>query len=414
MEEHAVVTCFLRHGTEVLVIRRGESVGSYPGKWGGVSGFTEGTPHEAARWEIAEEVDLLTAATQVRTADPIPVEDDERGTRWLVHPYLFDCRSTDVTLNEELTDYEWVQPPEILRRETVPNLWEAYAAVAPSVESVRADADHGSAYISLRTLEVLRDRAAVAAERGEGGYDSLANLARDLRKVRPSMGAVANRVNRVMATAERTPESVLETAMAACQRAVDADEEAAAAAVPVLGEYVLTLSRSGTVLDALHEATPEGVYVAESRPEREGVTVAEDLANSGIDATLFVDAAIADVIQREPVETVLFGADAVLADGSVVNKVGSHPAALAAKAAGVDCYTVCSRDKIVPETEHDPESGPPKAVYDGSADVAALNPTFETVPAERLDGVVTEDGVLSASDVAAIADEHASLAEWSD
>jgi ribose 1,5-bisphosphate isomerase len=412
MDERDVVTCFLRHGAEILLVRRGESVGSYPGRWGGVSGFAEGTPHEAARWEIAEEVDLLTAVSQVRSADPIPVEDADRGTRWLVHPYLFDCESTDVTLNEELVDHEWVHPPEILRRETVPKLWEAYDAVSPSVESVRADTDHGSAYISLRALEVLRDRAAAAAERGDGNYSTLTSLARKLRDAQPSMGAVANRVNRVMSSAEATPESVLDAATTACERAVDSDAEAAEAAGTVLGERVLTLSRSGTVLDALREAAPEAVYVAESRPACEGVDGAEELADAGLDVSVFVDAAVAEVIRSEEVDTVLFGADTVLSDGTVVNKVGSHPAALVAESAGVDCYAVCSRDKIVPGTEADREAGPPNAVYDGDADVGVLNPTFEAVPADYLDGVITEDGPLSASDVAAVADEHAELADW--
>ncbi|MEF8807196.1 NUDIX domain-containing protein [Natronomonas sp.] len=414
MEEHAVVTCFLRHGTEVLLVRRSEAVGSYRGKWGGISGYAEGTPDEAARWEIDEEVGLLEAVEEVRSADPIPVADDERGTRWLVHPYLFDCKSADVTPNEELADYEWVQPPEILRRETVPKLWEAYAAVAPTVESVRSDTEHGSAYISLRALEVLRDGAAVAAERGQGDYGTLAALARNLREARPSMGAVANRINRVMATGGATPDSVLQSATEACERAVDADAEAAEMAGNVLGERVLTLSRSGTVLDALREAAPQAVYVAESRPAREGVGVAEQLAEAGIDATLFVDAAVADVMQREDIETVLFGADAVLADGTVVNKVGSHPAALAAEAADADCYAVCSRDKIISGTDVDCEPGPSAAVYDGDADVAVLNPTFEGVPPGLIDGVVTEDGVLSAATVASIAEEHANLAAWND
>ncbi|MFT4885310.1 MAG: ribose 1,5-bisphosphate isomerase [Natronomonas sp.] len=414
MEEHAVVTCFLRHGTEVLVVRRSEAVGSYRGKWGGISGYAEGTPDEAARWEIDEEVGLLEAVVEVRSADPIPVEDDERGTRWLVHPYLFDCKSADVTPNEELADYEWVQPPEILRRETVPKLWEAYAAVAPTVESVRSDTEHGSAYISLRALEVLRDGAAVAAERGDGDYDALAELAHELREARPSMGAVANRIDRVMATAGATPASVLDAATEACERAVDADSEAAETAASVLGESVLTLSRSGTVLDALREAAPAAVYVAESRPAREGVAVAEELAAAGIDATVFVDAAVADVIEREAVETVLFGADSVLADGTVVNKIGSHPAALAADAADADCYAVCSRDKIVPGTDVDREPGPSAAVYDGDADVSVLNPTFEGVRPGLIDGVATEDGVLSAAVVASVAEEHADLAAWDD
>jgi translation initiation factor 2B subunit (eIF-2B alpha/beta/delta family) len=259
---------------------------------------------------------------------------------------------------------------------------------------------------------VLRDRATAAAERSDGDYGTLVSLARELRDARPSMGAVVNRINRVMATAEATPESVLDAATAACERAVEADTEAAAAAAPVLGERVLTLSRSGTVIDALREATPERVYVAESRPAREGVDAAEELADAGLDVTLFVDAAVAEVIRGEAVDTVFFGADTVLSDGTVINKVGSHPAALVAEGLGVDCYAVCSRDKIVPGTEADREAGPPNAVYDGNAGVGVLNPTFEAVPPESLDGVITEDGSLSASDVAAVANEHAALADW--
>ena len=36
-------------------------------------------------------------------------------------------------------------------------------------ESVRADREHGSAYLSVRALEVLRDEAALAVERGGSG-----------------------------------------------------------------------------------------------------------------------------------------------------------------------------------------------------------------------------------------------------
>ncbi|QLD89365.1 NUDIX domain-containing protein [Natronomonas salina] len=413
MDERAVVTCFLRHGPDVLLLRRSDAVGTYPGRWGGVSGFAEGTPDEAARWEIHEEVGLLGAADVVRSGEPLHVEDESRGVRWVVHPYLFDCATTDVEPNEEVAEYEWVQPPAILDRETVPRLWETYAAVAPTVETVRGDDDHGSAYVSLRALEVLRDRATETGS-GDGDYAALAALARDLKAARPSMGVVANRVNRVLSEADATPESVLEAALDGCERAVRADGEAAANAAEVVGDRVLTLSRSGTVLDALRSADPEAVFVAESRPAKEGVGVARELAEADAppDVSLCVDAAVGHVVAEEAVDTVLVGADSVLSDGAVVNKVGTRLAALAARESDVDCYAVCSRDKVVPEAAVELESGPPKAVHERSAPFEVLNPTFERTPAGLFAGVVTEDGVLSVGEVESVAANHADLGGW--
>ena len=409
MDERIVVTCFLRHGTEVLLVRRSDAVGSYRERWGGVSGYAEGTPRGAARREIDEEVGLLDAVEFVRSADALEVEDEDRGTRWLVHPFLFDCSRTDVDPSEEIADHEWVQPPEMQNRQTVPRLWETYRAVAPTIGTVAADDDHGSAYLSVRALEVLRD---AAADVEAGGANDLGSLAADLRATRPSMGVVRNRVNRVVADADDTPAGVRERAAAVCRRAVEADDEAAAEAARTVGDRVLTLSRSGTVLAALRRADPEAVYVAESRPKREGVGVAEELAES-LDVSLFVDAAVGHVLAAEPVDTVLVGADSVLADGSVVNKVGTRPAALSAAEAGVDCYAVCATDKVVPTTDVTLESGPAAEVHDCEA-VEVLDPTFEVTPSGPFDGLLTEEGVLAAADVTALADEHAALAERAD
>lgn len=407
MDDHDVVTCFLRHGTEVLLVRRSEAVGSYPGMWGGVSGYAEGTPEEAARWEIAEEVGLLNAAAFVRSADPLVVEDETRGVRWHVHPFLFDCDSREVDPNDEVADYEWVHPPEMLNRETVPRLWEAYTAVAPTVETVRKDADHGSAYVSLRALEALRDGAATAEE-----FEAVASLARELRDSRPEMGVVRNRINRVLSTAEAAPEAVGDRAMLACERAMDADSRAATRAAEVLGNRVLTLSRSGTALEAVRTAAPDRVYVAESRPGREGVGVAEELADADIDVSLVADAAVGHAIETEGVETVLVGADSILADGTVINKVGTRPAALAAADAGVDRYVVCSRDKIIPEERVELASDPPSAFYRGDRDLAVHAPRFEPIPTRLFTGIVTEDGLLESGAIREIADEHAESARW--
>ncbi|EFW92028.1 initiation factor 2B related protein [Haladaptatus paucihalophilus DX253] len=413
MDETHVVTCFLRNRGAVLLLRRSEDVGSYSGQWGGVAGHAEGDPDALAREEIEEETGLLSSCTFVRAGDTFDVADDSLDKRWVVHPYLFDCASRDATTDWETTETAWVPPTEILRRETVPDLWTSYDRVAPTVESVAEDAEHGSAYISVRALEVLRDRAGLCAVRG-GDWDELTRLAADLIDARPSMAALANRVNRVMsdATDDRTPEAVERAAIDGIERAYRVDEAATRnAREQVADETVLTLSRSGTVLDALRAA--DRVFVAESRPALEGVGVAESLADA-TNVTLHTDAAIAHVLATEDVDRVVVGADSVLPNGDVVNKTGTRVAALAARNEDVPVFVVTATDKVRTGDDLVLEEGNPDAVYDGDADLSVLNPTFDVTPAEFVSGYVTERGLLEREGIEAVADELRELAEWND
>ncbi|WP_327051288.1 NUDIX domain-containing protein [Halomicrococcus gelatinilyticus] len=417
MDETHVVTCFLRNRGEVLLLRRSDEVGSYPGQWGGVAGHAEGDPDAAAREEVEEETGLLDACTLAREGVTFEFEDADLDTRWVVHPYCFDCDGRAVETDWETAEAEWVTPTEILRRDTVPQLWTSYSRVAPSVSSVADDDEHGSAYISVRALEVLRDRAGSFAVRDGGGWNELAALAGALLDARPSMAALGNRVNRAMAAAsdERTPEAVEAAATESVERALAADEEAAAEARKrVDGEAVLTLSRSGTVLDALDAARE--VFVAESRPAREGVGVAATLAEDGEreerTVTLHTDAAVAHVLATRDVDRVVVGADTILPDGDVVNKTGTRAAAFAADREGVPVDVVAANDKVATDEEAALEDGDPAAVYDGDADLDVLNPTFDVTPADCVAGYVTERGVLDADDVRAVAEEHRDRATW--
>ncbi|MBX0322873.1 NUDIX domain-containing protein [Halomicroarcula sp. F13] len=431
MDERAVVTAFLRNDGEVLLRRRSDAVGSYRGRWGGVAGHVvddererERRDPETAAWaEIAEETGLAGASTLVTGGDPFPVEDADRDIRWLVHPFLFDCDSRAVETNEETTATAWVHPPEILRRETVPRLWTSYDRVRPRVATVRDDRTHGSAWLSLRALETLRDEAALAAEgradelesadRDGDDWTGLASLARRLRDTRPSMAVLATRVDRVMSTAsdDRTPAAVETAARRAIERAVDADRRAAERAAETLPGRVATLSRSGTVTAAIRAADPDAVLVAESRPGGEGVGVAESLAD-GTAVTLTTDAAFAFELADWDADAVLVGADRVLPDGRVVNKVGTRTAALAAAAAGADCLVVASSDKVATTADYDLEPRDAAEVYDGDADLTVANPTFDVTPAAAVTAVVTERGRLDADEVGAVAATHREWAAW--
>ena len=403
-----VVTCFLRYGTDVLLGRRSDAVGTYVGRWAGVSGYVEGDPSDAerdARREVREETGWGDA-TLVRAGAPVDVEDGDRS--WTVHPFLFEVDSRTVTPNEEIATYEWVSPPAIRERETVPGLWAAYEAVAPTVATVATDTVHGSAWLSLRALEVLRDRAAVADD-----HAAVASVARDLRDARPSMAAVANRVNRAMSAAERTPAAVRGQAERVAAAALEAGREAAARAAERCGASVATLSRSGTVRAALERARP-AVLIGESRPAREGADVAAELADAGLDVTLTTDAALpAELAARDP-DAALVGADAVLADGSVVNKVGTRGLALAATRENVPVYVVAAAAKVRPDERIHGEAGEAADLYGGPAPVSVANPVFDRTPADLVTGVVTERGVLDGDDVRAVAAEHRANAAWDD
>jgi len=414
MDERGVVTCFLRNDGQVLLFRRSDDVGSYPGRWGTVSGHLaperdapDDDPETAAKREVREETGLEDAVTLVRSGDPFVVEDEDRGTRWRVHPLLFDCARRDVDPNWETAAFEWVHPTEIRRRETVPDLWTSYDRVRPTVETVATDREHGSAWLSIRALEVLRDEAALASE-----YEGVAAIARELRSARPSMTVVKNRVNRVMASVDdRSTAAVEFTARAVIESAVRTDREAASVAAERLeGQRICTFSRSGTALDALDRADPEAVLVGESHPGDEGVAVAETLADDH-DVTLTSDAALSSLLDEWDADAVLVGADTILPNGSVVNKIGTRGLALAADRESVPLCVVAAADKVSPDSDVDIEPSP-ETLYDGTASLTVENPLFDVTPADLIDKICTDEGVLDSEAVTAIAERHRSNREW--
>ena len=136
MTEKQVVTCFLESDGEVLILRRSESVGSYQGRWAGVSGYVETTPDEQAMTEIREEVGLNEVDVRlVKKGDPLLVEDEQLGIRWIVNPYLFHIADrSKVKLDWEHKEARWTKPEEISDFQTVPMLKEVLAAIAIDFE----------------------------------------------------------------------------------------------------------------------------------------------------------------------------------------------------------------------------------------------------------------------------------------
>lgn len=418
MDETSVVTAFLRHRGDVVLLERSEAVGSYQGMWGAVAGHAEDDPETAVRREIREETGIDAAELSlIRTGAQFPVADPDLDTRWIVHPYLFDCPTRAVRTNWETRRHEWVPPPAILRRETVPRLWDSYDRVRPTVEDVATDSEHGAGTLSLRALDHLRDEAALLATRDHGdGWDSIVDVALRLIEARPAMTVVPNRIDRVMDAASdaASPAAVERHAHRERTRGARADEEAGRGARGwVDGARVGTLSRSSTVLAALEQGTPEAVLVAESRPGREGIDVADRLAvRQDLPVAVTTDAAFPHELLAWNADVLLVGADSILPDGRVLNKVGTRAAATVAARAGIAVVVVAASDKISPATDPDREPRAGSELYDGDEPLTVRNPTFDLTPPGVVDAVVTEDGSLDVADVRTVATAHRERSQW--
>jgi ribose 1,5-bisphosphate isomerase len=167
------------------------------------------------------------------------------------------------------------------------------------------------------------------------------------------------------------------------------------------GEKILTHCHSEHVIAILKAARKQGkhfeVFVTETRPRYQGLITAKKLLNSGIKVTYCIDAAVGYIMRD--VTKVLVGCDAILADGSIVNKVGTFPIAVVANKFGIpvvvaggtykfDAQTILGTPEPVEHREPSEVIGPrviPKATV--------INPAFDITPAEYVHSLVTEKGI---------------------
>lgn len=120
-----VVTSFIVREGKILVVKRGDQVGSFQGRWSGISGYLESKdPLEQAVNEVIEETRMDVEF--IRKGDVILARGENK--MWEVHPYLFKTKN-DPVLNWENIEYRWVKEKELQDLKTVPKLLEAYEEV---------------------------------------------------------------------------------------------------------------------------------------------------------------------------------------------------------------------------------------------------------------------------------------------
>ena len=112
---------------------------------------------------------------------------------------------------------------------------------------------------------------------------------------------------------------------------------------------ILVHGYSQTVLHALLYAHDRGqnfkVYVTECRPDNSGEMLASKLKDFGIVHELILDNSVGFVMEK--IDCVVVGADAVVENGGIINKIGTFTMAICAKCFKKPVYVLCESLKFL-------------------------------------------------------------------
>ncbi|KYC45195.1 MAG: ADP-ribose pyrophosphatase [Candidatus Methanofastidiosum methylothiophilum] len=126
MKRKEIVTSFLFKDGKILLLKRSNKVGTFRGKWAGVSGYIENENSlEAALREIKEETGVDSKYLELlKIGIPFDVNDSINDTTWSINPFLFLFKGDEIIIDWEHDTYEWIYPNEMENYDTVKNLKE--------------------------------------------------------------------------------------------------------------------------------------------------------------------------------------------------------------------------------------------------------------------------------------------------
>ena len=250
----------------------------------------------------------------------------------------------------------------------------------------------------------------------QGDLDTLAKS----RPTAVNLHWALNRMQSLFNQIEGNPEpELLREALTIHEEDIAANRQMGALGAAVIAEsrQVLTHCNTGslatggygTALGVIRSAWKNGtldmVYATETRPWLQGTRLtAWELKQDNIPVTLIADSAANFLLSRGMVKWVITGADRIAANGDVANKIGTYSLAVAARHQGVKMMVVAPASTFDLQTS----SGADIPIEDRGSDeivqfggkptapegIATWNPVFDITPAELIDVIVTEKGVI--------------------
>jgi len=275
------------------------------------------------------------------------------------------------------------------------------------LEDIKALRIQGARNVAKAALEALREEAKAGASYGElfkAGFELM-----NARETEPmtrhlTEGLLLSVLSKMDGKPlEELVEEEVERILSRVEEEFKALVEMGAQFLPPQAK-VVTYCHSSTVTAILKRAKEMGknveVVAGETRPRYQGRITAEELSSAGIHVTLVVDGALSSYLPKA--DLVLVGADAVSAEGDLINKVGTSALAKAAYYHKVPFYSALELYKYDSLSRYGfrvmIENRPPSEVWENPPEgVKVENPAFDVTERRLIKAFITAKGILPPS-----------------
>jgi len=164
----------------------------------------------------------------------------------------------------------------------------------------------------------------------------------------------------------------------------------------------------GTALGIIRMAWEQGrkihIYVGETRPLLQGARLtAWELKRYGIPFTLIADSMAGHFLSRGGIDCAIVGADRIVANGDVANKIGTYNIAVLSMENGVPFYVAAPTSTIdveLPSGNEIPIEARPayevtsiRGTAIAPSDIDVANPAFDVTPHRYISAIITERGI---------------------
>lgn len=292
-----------------------------------------------------------------------------------------------------------------------------FPEIFEAAEEIKKRKIHGATGVTIIALKALANAIINSKVRSLSElYDEVLNSGKILVKARPTTMLLANGIRFALykikeaeeerMKMEEAKKKVYEEILQFRERIKTSIEKIAEITSRRIrdGDIIFTHGFSTTVFKVIERAAKDKnieVIVTETRPEFQGRIMANKLNQINVPTTLIVDSA-ARFFMKD-VDKVILGAEAIAANGAVINKIGSSLIALAAHEARVRVFVTAGTYKFSQETmlgelieieERDPTLVAPKEFIKEFQNLSIRNPAFDVTPPEYIDLIITENGVI--------------------
>ncbi len=131
--EAPVLTCFVKYGNKLLLLKRSDKVRVYQGLWNSVAGYLDEkrSLKEKVLEELYEELKINThLIRKMKIGKAYELIDQKAQKTWIIFPVLVELKQKPkIKLDWEHTSYKWIKIDDLKKFKVVPGLDKTLAQV---------------------------------------------------------------------------------------------------------------------------------------------------------------------------------------------------------------------------------------------------------------------------------------------